>query len=275
LSEATQGRARRDPLSGRLVVVAPGRARRPGAFPKLEPPPDPDELGECPFCAGREDRTPPETLRLPAGGEWQVRVVPNLYPAFERQEVVVHTPEHLRSLAELSDDALALVAEAWRRRAEGADYVHAIVNEGRIAGSSLPHTHSQLVWLSEPPPEVAQEGAMDGVLEGKAVFERDGVAAVCPDVSTEPYEMRVAPVEREAGAFRSEHLAAALQAAAEALRRLRAVEPGAPANLWLHDGPWWHLHLVPRLTVAAGIELGAGIHVNPLPPEEAAIRLRG
>jgi UDPglucose--hexose-1-phosphate uridylyltransferase len=189
--------------------------------------------------------------------------------------VVVHAPEHVRSLADLSDESLALVAEAWRLRAEGPGYVHAFVNEGRVAGSSLPHTHSQLVWLSEPPPAVVEEGAMSAVLDGELVLERDGVAVICPGGSTEPYEMRIAPTEPEARAFTSDRLAPAIQAAAESLRRLRTLEPGAPANLWLHDGPWWHLHLVPRLTVAAGIELGAGIHVNPLAPEEAAARLRG
>jgi UDPglucose--hexose-1-phosphate uridylyltransferase len=271
---------RRDPLSGRLVVVAPARAKRPGAFPQLEPPPDPGELDECPFCAGREDRTPPETLRLPEAGAWQVRVVPNLYPAFERQEVVVHTPEHVRTVAELAGEQLALVAQAWQARAaaaraEGFTYVHALVNEGKAAGASLPHTHSQLVWLREPPPAVAGEGQMDAATEGELVLERNGVVALCPSVSAEPYEMRVAPAERERGAFASPLLAEALDLVAEALRRLRAVEPGAPANLWLHDGPWWHIDVVPRLTVAAGIELGAGLHVNPLPPEEAAARLRG
>jgi UDPglucose--hexose-1-phosphate uridylyltransferase len=260
-------------------VVAPGRAKRPGAFPQLEPPPDPGELDECPFCAGREDRTPPETLRLPAEGDWQVRVVPNLYPAFERQEVVVHTPEHLRSIAELSSEQLALVAEAWRSRAsaaraEGFPYVHAIVNEGKAAGASLPHTHSQLVWLREPPPAVSLEGAMDAVAEGEPVLEEEGLVALCPAVSADPYEVRVAPASREPDAFASPLLAGALDMAADVLRRLRAVEPGAPVNLWLHDGPWWHIDIVPRLRVAAGIELGAGIHVNPLPPEEAAARLR-
>jgi UDPglucose--hexose-1-phosphate uridylyltransferase len=279
LNPATQGGARRDPLSGRLVVFAPGRAERPGAFPRLEPLQDPNELAECPFCAGREDRTPPETLRLPAEGAWQVRVVPNLYPAFERQEVVIHAPEHLRSIAELSGEQLAVVAEAWRARAEAARadgfaYVHALVNEGKTAGASLPHTHSQLVWLREPPPAVVGEGQMDAVTEGELVLERDGVIALCPSVSAEPYEVRVAPAERERDAFASPLLAVSLELAAEALRRLRAVEPGAPANIWLHDGPWWHIDLVPRLTVAAGMELGAGIHVNPLPPEEAAARLR-
>jgi UDPglucose--hexose-1-phosphate uridylyltransferase len=262
------------------VVVAPDRARRPGAFPQLEPPPDPDELETCPFCAGREDRTPPETLRLPTEGAWQVRVVPNLYPAFERQEVVVHTPEHARSITEVSGEQLALVAEAWRSRAAAAReggfaYVHAIVNEGKAAGASLPHTHSQLIWLRESPPAVSLEGAMDAVAEGELVLERAGLVALCPAVSADPYEVRVAPASREADAYESPLLADALDVTAEVVRRLRDVEPGAPLNLWLHDGPWWHIDIVPRLRVPAGIELGAGIHVNPLPPEEAAARLRG
>ena len=262
------------------MVIAPGRARRPGAFPKLEPPPDPDELDVCPFCAGREDRTPPETLRLPAEGDWQVRVVPNLYPAFERQEVVVHTPEHVRSITELSDEALSLVAEAWRSRAAAARevgfaYIHAIINEGKAAGASLPHTHSQLIWFREPPPAVVFEGTMDAVTEGELILERERLVALCPAVSADPYEVRVAPASREPDAFASPLLARSLHVAAEVMRRLRAVEPGAPVNLWLHDGPWWHIDIVPRLRVPAGIELGAGIHVNPLPPEEAAARLRG
>src|SRR5205814_1996786 len=83
------------------VAIAPTRAQRPGAArPALEPP-SAGELERCPFCAGHEDQTPPETLRI--GDPWQVRVVPNLYPAFERQEVVVQTPRHARSIAELAE----------------------------------------------------------------------------------------------------------------------------------------------------------------------------
>ena len=132
---------------------------------------------ECPFEAGREDRTPPETLRI-GDDPWRIRVFPNLYPAFERQEVVVHAPNHVVSLAELEDDQLALVAEAWRRRreAEPDGYLHALVNEGREAGSSLPHTHSQLVWFDRPPPEVAREHATwDPGGDDLVIAERDGV----------------------------------------------------------------------------------------------------
>ena len=80
------------------------------------------ELDSCPFCEGREERTPPETFavadrpREPNAPGWRARVVPNKYPAFERHEVVVHTPRHARSIAELSGDELRAVSDAWAAR---------------------------------------------------------------------------------------------------------------------------------------------------------------
>src|SRR5437867_2793162 len=131
---------RRDPLSGRLVVIAAGRSRRPGAPRSALEPPGPIELAACPFCEGREGRTPPEALALPPreppdSPGWSVRVVPNLYPAFERHEIVIHSPRHVRSLAELTHAEIRLVAGAWQARAPAHDgYLHALVNEGAQAG---------------------------------------------------------------------------------------------------------------------------------------------
>jgi galactose-1-phosphate uridylyltransferase len=99
-------------------VIAPGRARRPGAFLGAIEDPTPEELANCPFCAGREDRTPPQTLVLPEAGPWTVRVVPNLYPALERQEVVVHSPRHVRTFAELEDAELDLCVSPRLRRTD-------------------------------------------------------------------------------------------------------------------------------------------------------------
>jgi len=255
-------------------VVAPARGRRPGAPRGTLPPPTPEELADCPFCAGREDRTPPETLRLPEDGPWTVRVVPNLYPALERQEVVVHSPRHVRSFAELREDELELTAEAWRRRRDAVPqgYLHALVNEGSEAGSSLPHSHSQLVWFREPPPAVAEERGELAV--GEVVLERDGLVLACPPASRLPYELVVAPLDREADGLRSERLAPALRLLAEGIRRLRRLEGPVPWNAWLHNGRRWHIEVVPRLAVLAGLELGAGIYVNSLPPEQAAAVLR-
>jgi UDPglucose--hexose-1-phosphate uridylyltransferase len=275
-----------DPLSGRQVVIAPGRAHRPGASaPQLEEQ-TAEELERCPFDDGREDRTPPETFALPEGRQpdtpgWQVRVVPNLYPAFERQEVVVHSPRHVTSVADLSEAELSAVAIAWRARALAArehdfPYVHAVVNEGRVAGASLLHSHSQLVWLRSIPPAVTAERregcAVCELLQDKALELEPGV--VVHGAGRAPYELLIAPAEHDEQGFESPLLSRALHALARAIRRLHAAEGRVPLNAWLHAEGHWHIEVVPRLTVFAGVELGAAIYVNPLPPEQAAQTLR-
>jgi UDPglucose--hexose-1-phosphate uridylyltransferase len=245
------------------VAVAPERARRPFG-----------EQDVCPFCAGHEDLTPPETLRLgdgPAG--WSVRVVPNLYPALERQEVVIHGPAHATSLAALPDATIDLVAEAWQRRARDAGGIcFPFVNEGREAGASRPHSHSQLAWLPAPPPLAVAER---GLPEVRPVLELDGVTAGCPVASRVPYEVLIAPARPEPDGLRSDLLAPALRLLAEIVRRLQRVAgtDHVPFNAWLHDGPQWHLELFPRTTTLAGLELGAGVYVEAVAPERAAAEL--
>jgi UDPglucose--hexose-1-phosphate uridylyltransferase len=250
-------------------VIAPGRAKRPGAGRPLLDPPSPGELESCPFCAGHEDMTPPQTLVLPEAGDWKVRVVPNLYPALERQEVVVHSRRHIRSIAEVADDELDLVAEAWRRRAaDEPGYVFALLNEGREAGASLAHSHSQLVWLPEPP-------ALRTRPRTEMVFEQDGLVVACPWASRVPYETVIGPAAPEGDALESARLASALKLLADVVRRLQRLEGQVPLNAWLEQSPDdWRLVLFPRLNIVAGLELGAGIFVNTVLPEEASVRLR-
>jgi UDPglucose--hexose-1-phosphate uridylyltransferase len=199
--------------------------------------------------------------------------VPNLYPALERQEIVVHGPDHRGSLGELDDATLDLVAEGWQRRARDVGgFVFAFVNEGREAGASRSHSHSQLAWLPGPPPAVLAEG---GLPDTVPILERDGLVAGCPRASRVPYEVQIAPAGWEPEGLRSDLLGPALRLLAELVRRIQQVrgEP-TPFNAWLHDGPRWHLELVPRTTRLAGLELGAGVYINPVPPEDAAAALR-
>jgi UDPglucose--hexose-1-phosphate uridylyltransferase len=77
---------RLDQLTGLRAILAPGRAQRPDVFQPGHRV-SKDSGGDCPFCAGNEDRTPPEVwAERPGGGEanepgWTARAVPNLYPA--------------------------------------------------------------------------------------------------------------------------------------------------------------------------------------------------
>jgi UDPglucose--hexose-1-phosphate uridylyltransferase len=296
LSDALE--LRQDPVTRNWVFIAPGRAGRPGASARADLDlPTEDEALSCPFDEGREDRTPPETFALrPEGGKpngpgWTVRVVPNLYPVFEHHEVVISTPRHVRTFAELSEDEIAGVATAWRERARAAraagfPYVHALLNEGREAGASLPHTHTQLAWLPREPPAVTAE-AQAGECSvcrhvtderdsgARVVTERDGLVLLTAYGGRLPYELLIAPVEHTTGtAFESALLTPALSLLAGGLCRLQALEGGLPLNAWLHDTAHWHLEIVPRLTALAGIELGAGIYVNSVAPEQAATDLR-
>jgi UDPglucose--hexose-1-phosphate uridylyltransferase len=182
----------------------------------------------------------------------------------------VHSRRHVRSLAELEGDEPQLVAEAWQRRAAAIPgYVHALVNEGREAGSSLPHSHSQLVWLPEPPPVHTRPRL-------EQFHEAGGLVAGCPWASRLPYETVIAPADADGAGIRSSLLPAAVGLLCEIVRRLHQVEGPVPLNAWLeHDARDWRLVLLPRMTILAGLELGAGIFVNTLPPEEAAQRLGG
>jgi len=287
-----------DPVTGRLVAVTPARSGRPGAsWAELEKPTQ-AELDSCPFCEGREDRTPPEVFALPVGERqpdtpgWNVRVVPNKFPAFDGHEVVVHSPNHVRSLVELEPEQLELIGEAWRARAvaareDGFPHLFAGVNEGYGAGASLHHSHSQLIRLREEPPLQAAEHdggacrlcaylAWEREQRTRVVEERDGLVLLCRYAGRAPYECLVAPLEHESGGFESALLGAALALTADGLRRLHSATGGPrPVNLWLHARDHWHLELLPRLTTFAAIELGTGHYVNPLPPEEAAAGLRG
>jgi UDPglucose--hexose-1-phosphate uridylyltransferase len=200
----------------------------------------------------------------------------------------VHSPRHARSLAELEEIEVEAVAKALHARreaahAEGFPYVQVVLNEGRAAGSSLPHSHSQLFWLREPPPAVREElprleGSSCGVCEVlrqeslEIALRGDAVMLAAPAGRT-PYEVAIAPRQHTAEPT-EEGLVDAALLLRDAIRRLRGVEGPVPLNAWLHTGGHWHLELVPRLTVFAGLELGAEIYVNSLLPQEAADRLR-
>jgi UDPglucose--hexose-1-phosphate uridylyltransferase len=149
-----------------------------------------------------------------------------------------------------------------------------MLNEGYDAGASLPHSHSQLAWLPAPAPAAVAERGLPEVIE---VLSRDGLTAGCPVASRVPYEVVIAPVRGEPDGLRSDLLAPALRLLAELVRRIQRIrgETVVPLNAWLHDGPHWHLELFPRTTRLAGLELGAGVYIDAVAPEQAARELAG
>jgi UDPglucose--hexose-1-phosphate uridylyltransferase len=223
-------------------------------------------------------------------------------PALGGHEVIVNTPRHATSLADLEPDELAGAVEAWRVRmrahAEDSAYVQLIVNEGAEAGASLEHTHAQLYALPFVPAAVARErervfayrertggaGLLTDIL-GEEVRRRerlvaidDEAALICPWASRSPFELRVLP-RRESPRFEADSAGGAMIGTAS---RALAQRFGSPPmlNMWVRTAPHrtehfhWHVDIAPRLTVRAGFEMGTGVDINIYPPERAAADLR-
>jgi UDPglucose--hexose-1-phosphate uridylyltransferase len=215
-----------------------------------------------------------------------VRVVPNKFPAFPGHEVVVHGPSHITSLTRVGPSVLETIADAWRDRRSahaGAGYTLVAVNEGAAAGASLDHSHSQIIPFPATPPVLVREAAAFAPgcplcpLPGAIVAEHDGLTTFCPEWSRMPYETWIAPARHAAVAATEPVL---LHVLAAAVRRLQAVVGEDLAwNAVLHDAPapgaefHWHMEILPRVTVPAAVELGAGIWVNVVDPGRAAAEL--
>lgn len=165
---------RYDPIQKRWVIIASERGSRPEDFAvKNEPPPE----GFCPFCEGNEGKTPPEIAAVRANGSgpnqpgWQVRVVPNKFPAlriegnmdrkgigvYDRMngvgahEVIIETPQHNLNLADARVEHIEHVIRMYRERLVDLlrdhrfKYILIFRNYGAAAGASLSHPHTQII----------------------------------------------------------------------------------------------------------------------------------
>ncbi len=200
---------RKDPVVGRWVIISTERSRRPTNFTPVHV-----EKNHvfCPFCPGNEDKTPPEVYAYRPGGGgvngpgWQVRVVPNKFPALQIEgsldrrgeglydkmngigahEVVIETPEHEKDLAELSVPHLAQVLEAFRSRCVDLHrdrrfrYVLVFKNHGAQAGATMEHSHTQLI-ATPIVPKILQE-ELDG---SRRYFELKERCVFCDIVAQE------------------------------------------------------------------------------------------
>jgi len=166
------------------VLVATARSMRPKKAEELAPRDTRKHVETCPFCRGNETKTPPAILQLPAEGDWQVRLVPNLYPVlgddreapnfvfglqqtidgYGRHEVFIDHPDHGAAIHEWSEAHLGLVFRAYRDRMRALfesdprlKYVLVFKNFGPAAGASIPHTHSQVIAMPVVPENVGAE----------------------------------------------------------------------------------------------------------------------
>jgi UDPglucose--hexose-1-phosphate uridylyltransferase len=278
-----------DELTGALVVIASGRQQRPHR-----------PASACPFCVGG----------LEAPEPYDVKAFVNRWPTFPdgRSEVVLYTPEHDASFPDLGTRGARRVVDLWTARTaalgarDDVAYVLVFENRGEEVGATVPHPHGQIYAYDEVPsaPLAELRHAARGDCPLCASHDRAlDVAASAdwrawvPAASAYPYGMLLAPdVHRpDLPALDGPQRDGLADLLIDALARLdRLFDTPLPYMLWIHqrptDGGLWpeahlHLHIVSPMRspgvqrYVAGGELGSGLLVNPVVPEDAAAALRG
>ena len=329
---------RRDPVMGRWVIISTDRAGRPRDFFQSGQSAAARQASTalCPFCPGQERLTPKEILAYrPQGGEpnspgWTVRVVPNKFPALQVEgdlgregiglydrmngigahEVIIETPEHKDTLAEMPSKRIEDVLWAYRDRMVDLKkdlrfrYILVFKNHGVAAGATLEHTHSQLIALPVIPGSVTAE------IEGcrahfqqrerciycdilrqelgdgdRLVAENPEFVCITPFAPRFPFEMWILPKRHSAYFEDSQktHFELLAPILSESLRRMDRVLSRPAFNFILHTSPLhektnefyhWHIEVIPKLTQVAGFEWGTGFYINPVTPEDSAKSLR-
>lgn len=333
---------RYDRIHDSHVIIAPERLHRPDHCV------DRDETlkdyTNCPFCEGNEAMTPPEIFALRTAESfenevgWQTRVVPNLYKAvqieaahqhhyglfehwegFGAHEVIVDTPEHHTSMSQWSEANVVAWLKTLRarvgdlRRDNRIAYISLFKNEGVQAGSTQPHSHTQLIGLPIVP-KVERESylrsyeyfkhhataLLETVIaheeeEKQRIIAQNGdFTAFCPYASAYPFEVMISSKKAlgHIDTLSDNSIDEAAPLLLETLKKLKRQLGCFDFNLSiatppLHEGSLendllssahetyrFAIRIMPRIYKYGGFEVSTGVIINPVLPELAAKMLR-
>jgi UDPglucose--hexose-1-phosphate uridylyltransferase len=331
---------RYDRLHDSHVIIAPERLRHPEppqSLEKVVPPPYPPE--PCPFCEGNEAMTPREIYALRPEGSlsnqsgWKTRVVPNFFKAlqietppkhhfglfeywegFGAHEVVIDTPHHATSMTQWSHEEMIAWLETLRQRVwdlrcdHRIAYLSVFKNEGKYAGASLSHAHTQIIGLPLVPKgkqelyrrsyefyQTSGMTLMESILsheeetQSRIIEKRGEFTAFCPYASGYPFEVMISSIKNtgELGSFSREYLESLAALLVSTLHRLKRQLGKFDFNLSVSTPPLIEnegissaqlcrltIRIMPRLYYQGGFENSSGILINPVAPEMAAKLLR-
>jgi UDPglucose--hexose-1-phosphate uridylyltransferase len=322
---------RKDPVSNRWVIISQERINKPIDF--VEPVSSTFKKGGiCPFCYGNEDKTPNEIQAIrPAGSVpnspgWEVRVVPNKFPVLRVEgelnrrgegmydtmdgigahEVIIESPEHDKSLADLDYKQVEKVISVYKSRATDLkrdirfEYILIFRNHGEQAGASLMHPHSQLIATPIIPKRVSEETSGSKLHydykercvfcdmikqelkdQSRMVIESRHFVCFEPYAPRFPFETWILPKKHSADFINitDEEIVDFARILKDSLLKIKRALNDPPYNFIIHTAPLrkqdgyythWHMEIMPKLTRVAGFEWGSGFYINPTSPEEAA-----
>ncbi len=307
------GELRKDYVLDRWVVISSVRTKRPHQIKEKEEKQKTDF-----FAPGFEEMTPPEIGRTGTPKKWNMRWFDNKFPALEPEgqdkirtdntfftfsanygyhQVLVETNTakqiydlKVSEIQELFENYQNLITNLEKK--PSIEYVCVFKNHGAKAGTSIVHSHSQIVALNHIPKEIRDEVEASKKFEScpycdiikiekesdRRCFENNDFVAFAPYASRFNYEIWVFPKEhiRTLGDVKDmKSLAEIMKLILKKLKKL-----GCAFNYALHHAPigkdlHFHIEIQPRIAVWAGFEIGSGDVINGVPPEDAAKFYRG
>ena len=287
----------------KYVIITPGRSRRPRDMMEETMI---KKDGLCVFCPEKIDK---KQVIDDLGGlkNWQMLVMANKFPAvtldnpkaYGVQEVIVETPEHGPEIADFDEDKIADLLKIYAKRTKAVskndkiDYVLIFKNSGSKAGASLYHSHSQLFATKLMPPEVLDEIVQSQNYKSekgtcpycdiikkemkseRKIYEDALVAAIAPYASEYHYETWIFPKRHldNITKLNDEEFQSFAKIFKKVLLKLKKLN--ISYNLYVHQvisftDQHFYLKIQPRDSIWAGVELGSGLIINSVSPEEAA-----
>ena len=333
---------RYDRLHDTHVIISPERLHRPDCNFSAEQAKSSDKA--CPFCEGNEKMTPPEIFSIRAKDSfanekrWQTRVVPNLYKAvqieaahqhhfglfeywegFGAHEVIIDTPEHHTSMAQWSEENVIQWLKTLRARTADLRNDHRIAyislfkNEGKEAGSTQAHSHTQLIGLPIIPKVQREEfqrsyehykqhaePILGSLLkheeeDAQRIIAKAGdFTAFCPYASAYPFEVMISSKEAlgQIDTISDERIEQLAPLLLGVLKKMKMQLGCFDFNLSVSTPPLqedsvgrellscvdaachFYIRIMPRIYKYGGFEQTTGMIINPVSPELAAKLLK-
>ncbi|MGM5487346.1 MAG: galactose-1-phosphate uridylyltransferase [Nanobdellota archaeon] len=303
---------RKDYVLNQWVIISQKRGKRPHEFTSK---PEKEKKEFCFFCPGNEDSTPPELGRVERDGNWIIRWFDNKFPAVEHSshasfkndglfeygpafghhEVIVEGPWHNKQLSDYEVPHIAEVLKVYTNRVRflcrqrKCNYVSIFKNHGGSAGTSIKHSHSQVISLNKVPLTIERK-SRDSMRGKKCVYcevlqremrSKRRIMATKSAVAFAPFASRY---NWEAWIFPRRHIcrleeldsqeyhdiATIIKHVTTKLKRI-----GVAYNMFVHYAPkgsemHMHIEICPRKAIHAGFELSTGFIINAVSPEDAA-----
>jgi len=303
-----------DPITQQPVILATSRVKRPH-FGKSKPthPPIDNKRTESsvnPFAPGNEHITGPEVWadsdnenRKSNDPDWKVRVIPNKYPIAKHHEVIIYS-QHPRfdfpalSLKQATRIVKAFIARGKEMQKHGQPFL--FCNHGVEAGASIEQPHAQVLAFPALPPAIKTEVDVlqkhynlhgncaycqliehEEKVGKRLIWQNDSFILMTPEASGWPYAIALMPKIHQAAytALKDRQVLDFTQALRIMISLYNHVLINPSYNFWVHSTKdsfyHWHLDMIPRLKIAGGVEVGAGIIVNDrISPEDAAKKFR-